>query len=157
MASFVGRALLGLLSFLIPRYSPEGDDQHIDFSSDPEIFAYVPQIKRNGFPFPFIVCDIDELDQDLMGWNDRNHSFDYHNVIFDLPVPGQRPMIEGNPKKVSEQQGFRSGTSPIETTMKGSRPESQGFEVNAVKRRPIYSVIKHYPTKWQLELAKKNL
>jgi hypothetical protein len=98
------------------------------------------------------VCDIDELDQDLMGWNDLNHSFDFHNVIFDLPMPGQRPMIEENRNTVSEQQGFRSGRFPT-----GSRPGSQGFEVNSVKRRPIYSVIKHYPTKWQLELAKKNL
>lgn len=37
--------------------------QHIDFSSHPEIVAYIPQIKMPGFPFPFLACDIDSIDQ----------------------------------------------------------------------------------------------
>jgi hypothetical protein len=28
-----------------------------------EIFAFVPQIKVPGFPFPFLACDIDQIDQ----------------------------------------------------------------------------------------------
>lgn len=41
----------------------EGASQHIDFSSNPEIFAYVPQIKQIGQPFPYLACDIDDIDQ----------------------------------------------------------------------------------------------
>jgi len=44
-------------------YTPTGQNQHIDFSSNPEITAYVPQIKRGGFPFPILACDVDEIDQ----------------------------------------------------------------------------------------------
>ena len=63
-----------------------GQKQEIDFSSNAEvcafcafvamcscssfmfvvlhqIFAYVPQVKVGGFPFPFLACDIDNIDQ----------------------------------------------------------------------------------------------
>ena len=37
------------------RYIPTGKDQKIDFSSLPEVFAYVPNVRAPGFLFPFLV------------------------------------------------------------------------------------------------------
>lgn len=56
---YFGSAILNFcLSWFRGVYAPRGQNQFIDFSSNPEIFAYVPQIKLIGFPFPFLACDI---------------------------------------------------------------------------------------------------
>jgi hypothetical protein len=66
-----GKAAIDLvMSLFTGVYQPEGASQHIDFSSNEEIFAYVPQLKFGGHPFPYLCCDIDDLDQGLVGWND---------------------------------------------------------------------------------------
>lgn len=52
-----------LFSWFRGVYSPAGQDQHIDFSSNSEMTAYVPQIKRGGFAFPMLACDVDQLDK----------------------------------------------------------------------------------------------
>jgi hypothetical protein len=118
---------------------PEGATQHIDFSSNPEIFAYVPQIKVGGQPFPYLVCDIDDIDQGLIGWSNSTNSYDFYNLIYDIPHKSLRrtKFIEEN----TENE-------------KVNRTRS-GFEVNARAsyERPIYSIVKHYPTKWQVALA----
>jgi hypothetical protein len=108
-------------------FQPEGDSQHIDFSSNPEIFAYVPQIKRKGYPFPFLVCDTIDIDPGLIGWNDENASHDYYNLIFDQPYKG----------------------------LKRQR-DDYGPDAAAPEGRPIYSVVKHYPPKWQLKLMEES-
>ena len=40
----------------------------------------------------------------------------------------------------------------------GNDADTFSVEINerAKDERPIYSIIKHYPTKWQLELAEKE-
>ena len=115
---------------------PEGADQHIDFSSNPEIFAYVPQIKLTGQPYPYLVCDIDDIDEGLIGWSNPSHSYDYFNLIFDIPHKSLRRTV----------------------AIDGDASGATGVQVNerAKQERPIYSIIKHYPTKWQLELAEKE-
>jgi hypothetical protein len=56
---------------------PNGQKQQIDFSCVPEIFLYVPQIKLKAFPFPFLACNIDTLDQEFIGWSDPSNSYDF--------------------------------------------------------------------------------
>jgi hypothetical protein len=41
----------------------KGQMQHIDFSSRSDLVGYIPQVKEGGFPFPFLACDIDKIDQ----------------------------------------------------------------------------------------------
>jgi hypothetical protein len=108
-------------------FQPEGDSQKIDFSSNPEIFAYVPQIKRNGYPFPFLVCDTIDIDPGLIGWMDENKSHDYYNLIFDQPYKGLK-----------------------------RQKDDYGPDAAAPEGRPIYSVVKHYPPKWQLKLMEEK-
>jgi hypothetical protein len=75
-----------------PSFQPDGDCQHIDFSSDPDCFAYVPQIKTKGFAFPFLACAIDTIDHASIGWGDEDHGYNDNNLIFDVP----RPERSGN-------------------------------------------------------------
>jgi hypothetical protein len=145
------------------RLQPEGDSQHIDFSSNPEIFAYVPQIKKIGQPFPYLACDIDDIDQGLIGWNDINHSYDYYNVIFDIPHKSLRrtKIMEENTRgttTIAEQEEYEceSSLSIAAVTPAGSSPTEVGYEVNKNTERSIYSIVKHYPTKWQIALAEKE-
>jgi hypothetical protein len=141
------------------RLQPEGDSQHIDFSSNPEIFAYVPQIKKVGQPFPYLACDIDDIDQGLIGWNDANHSYDHYNVIFDIPHKSLRrtKIMDENTRgttTIAEQEEYEP--SSIAVTSAGSSPTEVGYEVNKNTERSIYSIVKHYPTKWQIALAEKE-
>ena len=142
---------------------PEGDSQHIDFSSNPEIFAYVPQIKQIGQPFPYLVCDIDDIDQGLIGWNDSSRSYDFYNLIFDIPHKTLRrtEILEGNTRGVTtiaEHGDYNDDGSPREVKSTGTNPSQSGYEVskNKSKGRPIYSIIKHYPTPWQIKLQQQE-
>jgi hypothetical protein len=61
---FFGSAITRyILSWFVGVYRPRGQNQHIDFSSDPDIDGYVPQIRAGGFPFPFLACDVHDIDE----------------------------------------------------------------------------------------------
>jgi hypothetical protein len=127
---------------------PEGDSQNIDFSSKQEIFAYVPQLKFPGHPFPLLCCDIDEIDQGLIGWNDRNNGYDYYNLMFEIPHPSMRrtKRINMNTRfvaTIADVEGYQDVTEEIEVETRGAIQRST----------PLYSIVKHYPTKWQMEAA----
>jgi hypothetical protein len=120
---FGGNATTFFMSWFRGMYTPSGQDQHIDFSASDGSFAYVPQIRWGGFPFPFLACDVDRIDQGLIGWNDPSRSYDFHNVMFDVPW-------EGMPRKKNTQGDDRPRTLS----------------------RPIFSIIKHYPPEWAKKL-----
>jgi hypothetical protein len=113
------------------------------------IFAYVPQFKLVGQPFPYICCNIDDIDQGMIGWNDAAHGYDHYNLIFEVPHKSllRTKTIDENTRgtiTIAEQDEYEIVQA--------------GFEGNgaSARARPIYSQIKHYPTKWQLELAEKE-
>ena len=83
--SFGGGVLEFFLSLFGSVYSPDGMAQHIDFSSNEEIFGYIPQIRLPQFSFPLLACDIDGVYEGLVGWTDKKRSYDVHNMIFDVP------------------------------------------------------------------------
>jgi hypothetical protein len=66
-------------------YRPVGKDQNIDFSSIPDIDGYVPQVQTGSYAYPLLACNIDYIDQSLIGWNDPGNSYDDYNMIFDIP------------------------------------------------------------------------
>jgi hypothetical protein len=110
-----------------------------------------------GQPFPYLVCDIDDIDQGLIGWNNPTHSYDFYNLIFDVPHKSLRrtKIMDNNTRgatTIAQHQGYQENQE-VNPTGSGS-----GFEVNASAslERPIYSIIKHYPTKWQIALAEKE-
>ena len=137
-----------MMSWVMGVYEPKGQIQYIDFSSNVEIFAYVPQIKLIGFPFPFLACDIDRMDQDLIGWNDPTKSYDYYNLIFDVPWEGmpRKKIIEGNTRNteyITEQQDYKESSDRPGV----HSPSSTGVEVG-LNRFPIFSIVRHYPPAW---------
>jgi len=132
---FFGSAITNyILSWVRGVYVVKGQDQQIDFSSQEENLGYVPQIKEIGFPFPFLACDIDYIEKELIGWADPAHNYDYHNLIFDVPYEGMpRQRIPDNtpgPKKSEKQQ-----------------PSSKA---------PIFSTIKYYPPLWKQQMLKES-
>jgi hypothetical protein len=149
---------------------PEGGSQDIDFSSNPEIFAYVPQLKYVGHPFPYICCDIDDLDQDLIGWSDATRSYDYYNLMFEIPHRSLKRTvrIEGNTRDLptiadsDQYEVSRKLSREQQASREPQPPEEGGVEVErdsssptGERKSPLYSIIKHYPTKWQRKLAEQ--
>jgi len=68
-------------------YTPDGRDQRIRFHEvihNQEVQAYIPQIIENGFEYPLIACDIDEIEECLLGWHDNIHGFSRHNLTNDF-------------------------------------------------------------------------
>ena len=87
----------------------------------------------------------------MIGWNDPNHGYDYYNLIFDIPHASLRrkKMIKGNTRvdgvtTIADHEDYDPSQSHREHASRG------------VTHRPIYSIIAHYPTKWQLELMAKE-
>ena len=131
---------------------PTTKDIKIDFSNVTEIFGYVPQIKLSNFSFPVLACNVDDIDQELIGWNDHRHSYDHHNLIFDVPWPGmkRKEIITGNTRdaaNIADNPVYEDVTS-FSTTHKSNEVsiESKGGET------PIFSVVKHWPPEWKQQL-----
>jgi len=109
-------------------YKPDGEDQHIDFSSE-EISGYVPQFKIGAFQYPLIAADISHFDLSLIDWTDPNEpSYKRHNLIFDLPFEGSphHNVDETNPS------GDGANNDSIEETADSKR------------KRPIFAVAKSW-------------
>ena len=66
----------------------QGDGEPVTdrFTDVPEISGYIPQVQVAGYEFPFLLCDIDEIATDLLGWDDPYHSYDHWNLIYDIPA-----------------------------------------------------------------------
>lgn len=57
-----------------------------NFSDIPERMGYVPKVNIPGHNFPFLICDIDDIDENLVGWRDPEKSYDFNNLILDVPT-----------------------------------------------------------------------
>lgn len=130
-------------------YEPDGQSQHIDFSCNEEIYGYVPQIIIPGEPFPFLCCDVDDVDQDLIGWNDPTTSYDIHNLIFDVPWDGMNRT-----KTVSFNT--RSSNHNSISDMLGVDLVRQESSKQLLVTRPIFSSITYYAPEWKILEKKKK-
>ena len=98
----------------------------VDFTNVPEMVAYIPQIKVFDFDFPLLACDIDGVDKSLVGWKDPKHSYDKHNLIFDVDSCSKR-------KRECNEEGLESLTL-----------DSSSGDVS-YNANPIFSIVKHWP------------
>jgi hypothetical protein len=75
-------------------------------------------------------------------------SYDYHNLIFDVPWKGMRRqlMMLENTRSTEAIQDQEDYVENSERNGKGVTP------IELVK--PIFSIIKHYPPKWKQDLQK---
>ena len=85
----------------------------------------------------------------MIGWNDPTHSYDFHNVMFDIPWKGmtRSKVIEGNTRDTSfviDQSGY------LENTLKLGPDGKPLPSLTLIK--PIFSIIKHYPPEWRTKL-----
>ena len=78
--------MLDTLSFP-PKES--GTPTEARFSSIPDISGYIPQVNVDGFQFPFLLCNTDDIRTDLFSWDDPYNSYDYWNLIYDIPQIAQ--------------------------------------------------------------------
>jgi len=60
-------------------------DQFIDFTCVSEIYAYIPQVIDECFQYPLLACDLDNVDDNLIYWEDGDRSYDYWNMMYDVP------------------------------------------------------------------------
>ena len=51
-------------------------------------------MKLPGYLFPFLLCDVDAIEKDLIGWSGYDESFDKYNMIFDVPKSFSAKMNE---------------------------------------------------------------
>lgn len=88
-----------------------------------------------GFHFPLLCANIDDIDVKLIGWKDPNcqndtdehRNYDDHNLIFDV-------------KHDNLHRSRNEAATDTESEVRRER-----------KKRPIFSIIKHYPPAWALK------
>lgn len=87
-----------IVSIFRSTYKPDGNVQESDFhqvKDHPEIQAYIPRIQEKGFEFPFIACNINNLDPNLLGrakdWNHHNLTDDIEEIMNEFPA--EKPLF----------------------------------------------------------------
>jgi hypothetical protein len=45
--------------------------------------GYIPQIRDPDFLYPLLACELLDIDEDLVGWNDPVRGFHPHNLVND--------------------------------------------------------------------------
>ena len=71
------------------------------FEDVEEIRGYVPQVVVNGYIYPFLLCDIGQIDNDIIGWSDAYSTYDAHNLIYDVPKVAAAKYQLGTDSKLS--------------------------------------------------------
>jgi len=84
------------------------------------------------------------FEQALIGWNDEKHSYDRHNLIFDVPFLGlHRSKRVSSIGPVSE--------AGLKESLAGSEWES--LPATESEQDPVFSIVRHYPPQWQRNLS----
>ncbi|KAL7559514.1 hypothetical protein ACA910_010325 [Epithemia clementina (nom. ined.)] len=153
---FGNSGFAAFVSFFRHNYKPSGKVQRIDFSANPEIFAYVPQIKLPSFPFPLVACDIDDLHKELIGWADETRSYDYYNLLFDVPYEGMKRTERMDSNSRKKKLASDSKGSEKKTAQRGHVSVGDNAVEVEPRRKPIFSVIKHYPPPWLQKILESD-
>lgn len=121
---------------------PRGEPTDICFSQVEEklgypVSAFIPQISLPQFEYPLLACDISEIDQNLIGWEDSANGMDVHNLIHDVPglADTKDPLfslvkqwkMDNSEKDLSVKEESHS----ISEQQQANVPDSQGREVES--------------------------
>jgi len=91
---FLKRVVLRFVRYMFFRqYIPSGKTGAKGFSDVKEIFSYVPQVRVPGLPMPLLVCNVNNIDRELIGWDDPKHGVNAHNVLYDIPAIGEKEIF----------------------------------------------------------------
>lgn len=135
--AFGGNLLKYIYSLFRGIYKPEGDDQQVDYSSVPNINGYIPQLRVGSYAYPLLVCDIDDVNQNLIGWNDPGVSYDNYNMIFDV----SHDSLKRSTKLVGSTRKWGKLKDHDEYKEKSDRDE---LKQSLKKVTPIFSIVKHW-------------
>eukprot|EP00592_Proboscia_alata_P008819 CAMPEP_0194364480 /NCGR_PEP_ID=MMETSP0174-20130528/12400_1 /TAXON_ID=216777 /ORGANISM="Proboscia alata, Strain PI-D3" /LENGTH=923 /DNA_ID=CAMNT_0039138535 /DNA_START=73 /DNA_END=2844 /DNA_ORIENTATION=+ len=80
----VRRLGASILSYFKASYKPQAVTAKQRFSEQSEISAYVPMKCDPSFLFPLLLCDISDIDTELIGWEDARNKYDFHNLSIDV-------------------------------------------------------------------------
>jgi hypothetical protein len=87
------------IKFVIPlcsrRYKSQGRANEEAFSEVLEIEGYIPHVDIPGYEFPFLMCDITNIDDELIGWRGHNAK-DFDTLIYDVPQVLRRRKSKKN-------------------------------------------------------------
>jgi len=80
--------------FLFGGYSTQERDSGECFCDQAKINAYVPSVVHKDFMYPLLACDVQEMDNQHIGWVDPLRSHSYYNLARD--VDAIKSSIAGN-------------------------------------------------------------
>lgn len=88
--------------------------------------------------------------QGLIGWNDPAHSYDHHNLIFDVPWKGmpRTKVIAGNTRDTNaivDQSGYHESSE--------HGPQNEAVAPEEVAKPHLFSTVKHYPPEWTKQFS----
>uniref|UniRef100_A0A7S3QEB8 CSC1/OSCA1-like cytosolic domain-containing protein n=1 Tax=Chaetoceros debilis TaxID=122233 RepID=A0A7S3QEB8_9STRA len=108
-----------------------------------EIKLYVPQTKIDGYMFPFLLCDVDEIDDQMIGWSDPDSDYDTHNIIFDIPQIAEKKSAS---RELSTDDAFVSDTNEehFEVVDGIEVVDGNGAPIVDGNDAPIFSIIKSW-------------
>lgn len=91
---FLNRVLFKYFRYMfVGHYKPTGNPSDLGFSDVKEIFAYVPQVRVPGLPMPTLICNINNIDRELIGWNDPMNGVNAHNVLYDIREISEKKLF----------------------------------------------------------------
>jgi len=96
---FFKAAINFVVALFCERCQPSAEVMNDTFSDIPERVGYVPNVNVLGYNFPFLICNIDNIDESLVGWCDPKKSYDRNNMIFDVPAVASAVIINREKKR----------------------------------------------------------
>ena len=121
--------------------TPDANLSRKKFSSDVEkINGYVPQVRVPGYAFPLLMCDIDDIGVDLIGWEDHfnpQNAYDMNNMIFDVPR-----MRDFKRKQLLER--LKKGGDMVDD-LNDFVADLEGDDTVSTFKNPCFHIVKHYP------------
>lgn len=57
---------------------------NVNYSEVASIAAYIPEVKSGQCAYPYVACNIDNIDDLLMSWTDPDRPYDYYNLTKDV-------------------------------------------------------------------------
>jgi len=88
-----------VISLFCERCQSSAEVMNNTFSDIPERVGYVPKVNIPGYNFPFLICNIDNIDESLVGWWDPKKSYDHNNMMFDVPTVASAVTINREKKR----------------------------------------------------------
>jgi hypothetical protein len=150
-----------LWSMFVSPYYPVGKASHEKFSQLVKVNGYVPQVRVLGYTFPLLMCDIDDIDIGLIGWEDPENSYDMNNLIFDVPRMREykkKKLIERLSKsgdKAEEKQSNHDENGKGEGKQDGSKGK-ENVEKKAEEKREESKEAENDDKKAEMEGKKQS-